>query len=220
MDRQLLARLIGAAVLVVALVIVAPAILDGDPGGESAVTAATGEPRRTHTIRLDQATKTPPVAREVAESVPEPAPPSSTSSAESGRVAKVAPAANEPTTTTPARPKPAQQKPAADPKPVAKTPSQPSDASVRPGVKSAPVPDSGWVVQLGSFSSKQNAQRLAGEVSGRGFSAFLMPLDRAGKKLYRVRVGPRETRAQAAELAGRLAKVGYTGQVTRQQPDA
>jgi DedD protein len=82
-------------------------------------------------------------------------------------------------------------------------------------VEPVPVPETGWVVQLGSFSSQQNAQRLADEVSGHGFSVFLMPLDRSGKKLYRVRVGPRDTREQATELAGRLAKVGYSGQVTR-----
>jgi len=42
-----------------------------------------------------------------------------------------------------------------------------------------------------------------------------MELDRSGKALYRVRVGPRETRAQATELAGRLLKAGYDGQVTQ-----
>ena len=75
MDRQLLERLIGAGVLVVALVIVVPAILDGDSGDDAdddadsktAVSATGNEPRRTHNIRLDQSTERPPVAREVSE---------------------------------------------------------------------------------------------------------------------------------------------------------
>jgi cell division septation protein DedD len=70
-------------------------------------------------------------------------------------------------------------------------------------------------VQLGSFSSRENAQQLAEEVGGRGFPVFLMTLERSGKKLYRVRVGPRESRAQATELAERLKKAGYSGQVTQ-----
>lgn len=218
MDRQLLARLIGAGVLVVALVIVAPAILDGDSGGEPAVTASEKEPRRTHTIRLDQSTKTPPVAREVAKS--EPVRSAAESSAESTRPAKVVSSSTEPAAATPVSPKPKPQKPVLTSESGATKPQKAPVTSAPPRVPSAPVPKSGWVVQLGSFSSKQNAQRLATEVNGRGFSAFLMPLDRRGKQMYRVRVGPRETRAQAAELAGRLAKVGYTGQVTRQQPDA
>ena len=78
------------------------------------------------------------------------------------------------------------------------------------------MPKTGWVVQLGSFSSQQNARQLADKVGGSGFPVFLMELDRSGKKLYRVRVGPRDTRAQATELAGRLKKAGYSGQVTQQ----
>jgi DedD protein len=77
------------------------------------------------------------------------------------------------------------------------------------------VPKTGWVVQLGSFSSKQNARQLADEVGGRGFPVFLMELDQSGKTLYRVRVGPQDSRAQATELAARLQRAGYSGQVTQ-----
>jgi len=200
MDRQLLERLIGAGVLVVALVIVVPAILDGEIDGdadrEPAVSATANEPRRTHTIRLDRSTERPPVAREVVE-------PANASDTEGG-------SGREPV--QPAAPAPVPSKPD-----VQASPKPPSVSKPKPV---EPVPETGWVVQLGSFSSQQNAQRLADEVSGHGFSVFLMSLDRSGKKLYRVRVGPRDTRAQATALAGRLAKVGYSGQVTRQQPDA
>jgi len=210
MDRQLLERLIGAGVLVLLLVIIVPSILDGDPedkpGSEadrkSAAPGAVKEPRRIHTIRPDQSTERPPVAQDVSEPAKLPAVPAEpkpASKVESKPVAKATPKAPAP--------------PPAKRKPVESAPVKPAP------VKATPVPTEGWVVQLGSFSSKQNAQRLTDEVSARGFPAFLMSLQRSGKKLYRVRVGPRKTREQATDLAGRLAKVGYTGQVTRQQPD-
>lgn len=225
MDRQLLERLIGAGVLVAALVIVVPTFLDGGPGGntdgdpsvdqnqDSDVSTEDKKPRRTHTIRLDRTTETPPVAREVTEFAADSAPEPAKLPVVPDEKPKVAVAA----TLQPA--KPAQSTPVST-KPVVQVKPKPAEAPDPPPVKPAAVPKTGWVVQLGSFSSKQNAQRLADEVNGRGFSVFVMPLDRSGKKLYRVRVGPRDTREQAAELAGRLAKVGYSGQVTRQHPDA
>ncbi len=209
MDRQLLERLIGAGVLVVALVIVVPAILDGsdDADRQTATPATTDEPHRTHTIRPDRSTESPPVAREVTEPVSdtkegqEPAMTAAVTSSKSLSETAVKPP--QPVKPTPAVTKPVEKK--VSPKPSAVSRPKPVE----------PMPKTGWVVQLGSFSSKQNARRLADEVSGRGFKTFLMPLDRSGKTLYRVRVGPRDTRAQATELAGRLAKSGYSGQVTR-----
>ncbi len=199
MDRQLLERLIGAGVLVVALVIVVPAILDGgsDDAGVKAVSeparsAPINESRRTHTIRLNQPTQTPPVAREMKQPVSDPGPeaaqPGKTQppKTQSVKTATASPAASKP----PRKPAPRQAKPVS-------------------------MQKTDWAVQLGSFSSQQNARRLASEVGGHGFSVFLMPLNRSGKKLYRVRVGPLKTRAEATKLAGRLKKLGYSGQVTQ-----
>lgn len=201
MDRQLLERLIGAGVLVVALVIVVPAILDGDSDGdvdrEPDASATVNEPRRTHTIRLDQSAERPPVARER-----EPVKPSAVTSPKPAGAIVSQPV-------MPEAPAPVSPKP--DAKASPESSSAPEPLSVEP----VSVRETGWVVQLGSFSSKQNARRLADEISRHDFSVFLTPLDRSGKILYRVRVGPRDTRAQAAELAGRLAKLGYSGQVTQ-----
>ena len=86
--------------------------------------------------------------------------------------------------------------------------------------KAESVPTTGWAVQLGSFGDKQNAERLASVVSKKGFSTYLMSSQQAGKTLYRVRVGPRDSRAQATELAERLGNAGYKGQVTQQLPDS
>jgi len=203
MDRQLLERLIGAGVLVIALVIIVPAILDGESddegatGDETAVSATDNEPRRTHTIRLDRSAQSPPVAREVAQPT--------TAKGESGGVRE------------PAKPvtKAAPAQPAVKPDTATRAPPKPVRKPAPTPVETVSVSKAGWAVQLGSFSSRENAQQLANEVGARGFPVFLMTLDRSGKKLYRVRVGPRESRAQAAELAERLKKAGYSGQVTQ-----
>ena len=76
----------------------------------------------------------------------------------------------------------------------------------------------GWVVQLGSFSSQANAQGLADRTRAKGFASYLMPIERSGKRLYRVRVGPpRKTRDEAAGLADDLRKAGFKGQVAEQK---
>jgi DedD protein len=89
----------------------------------------------------------------------------------------------------------------------------------RAAVEPAPAgsPASGWSVQLGSFAERPNAERLASEVGSQGFTAYLEPMKKSGRTFYRVRVGPRDTRDQATELASGLAKVGYSGQVIQQQ---
>jgi DedD protein len=199
MDRQLLERMVGAGVLVVALILIAPAILDGRRDSGVAVytgrASSTDEVMRTHTIHLDRESEQPPVARQVAE------PPS-------GAAAKTV-------SSKPAAPKSATRKARAQT--VA-----PAPAAPRKDVKSAPVrvaaasyapAPAGWTVQLGSFSRQQNADRLVKEVSARGFNSYVQPRQYSEKTLFRVRVGPRDTRADASNLAARLAEAGYKGQI-------
>jgi DedD protein len=213
MDRQLLERMIGASVLLVVLVLVAPAILDGQrdngiapysdggTGSHNSRAEATAPRLRTHTIVLDREPDGPPVARPLneesvpaaAESIIESSPESNNETQKSVSQAPVSQAA---------------VKSVKEPVAVKKT-----------VVEKTPVkPTSGWSVQLGSFAERPNAERLAGEVGSRGFTAYLEPLTQSGRTFYRVRVGPRNTRDQAAELASGLAKAGYTGQVIQQQP--
>jgi DedD protein len=68
-------------------------------------------------------------------------------------------------------------------------------------------------VQLGSFASRPNADKLAGELRGRGYSAFVSEFRGSGRVLYRVRVGPEQDRGRADALAARLARDGNKGTV-------
>ena len=163
-----------------------------------------GDNLRRLTIRPDDETPAPPVslaaaAPEEPAATPEPAPEE----------------ASAPTPAAPPQPKPAVKvaaatRPAPAPKPAAKKPP--------PSKPTPPKREAGWVVQLGSFASKPNAEGLASKVKAAGYPSYLVPLDRDGKTLYRVRVGPPDDqRSKAEQLAGRLARAGYRGQVTRQE---
>jgi DedD protein len=68
-------------------------------------------------------------------------------------------------------------------------------------------------VQLGSFASRPNAEKLADELKRGGYSAFVSEFRGSGKVLYRVRVGPEQDRARADALAQRLARDGRKGTV-------
>lgn len=61
-----------------------------------------------------------------------------------------------------------------------------------------------WVVQLGSFSTKVNADKLNLSLRKAGFPAFVEPLTKKGKTSYRVRVGPEILRADADALLKKI----------------
>jgi DedD protein len=84
--------------------------------------------------------------------------------------------------------------PIAQPQPVSKP-----LANARPTVASA-----GWIVQLGSFTSKANAESLARQLKAEGFNAYVAPIGTAGAKRFRVRLGPIADRAAAAGIMAKL----------------
>jgi cell division septation protein DedD len=71
---------------------------------------------------------------------------------------------------------------------------------------------SGYVVQLGSFASRSNAERLARQVRGLGFQVSVSR-GTTGRRLYRVQVGPARERAAAEQLAAKLGSQGHSGAV-------
>ena len=68
-------------------------------------------------------------------------------------------------------------------------------------------------MQLGSFSNKQNAEKLAADLRKLGYAAFLSQLKTSSGPLHRVRIGPQKDRESAEEMAARLLKVNQEGQV-------
>lgn len=75
------------------------------------------------------------------------------------------------------------------------------------------------MVQIGSFQSQASADRLAAELRQRDFQSYVTPVRTSSGTLYRVRVGPASReRGPAQELAARLQRSGYQGQIARQEP--
>jgi DedD protein len=200
MDRQLAERMIGAAVLLGALVLVVPVILDGDGGPESAgvLPEAPAIDLQTRTIQIDGDARTPPVPLAGPPVVANPIP-----------AAPVEPATAAADALIPAEPAVAAGAEASPPPATVIEPSPPTPA----------VAAGDWFVQLGSFARRDNADRLAAAVGGKGFAADVSATpgrQAAGKPpLFRVRAGPVGSRTAAEALGRELAAAGFPGTVAR-----
>lgn len=59
---------------------------------------------------------------------------------------------------------------------------------------------SAWVIQVGSFSNRENADSLIAELREKGFPAFIEQAEVGGKQLFRVRVGPEVDKVRAEAM--------------------
>ncbi len=100
---------------------------------------------------------------------------------------------SKPVEPKPVKPKAVAPKPA-ESKPVATAHPSPSPAS-------APVK---WVVQLGSFSSEQNALALRDRLRAKGYPAFVERIAEGEGAAIRVRIGPELLRSNAEALQQKL----------------
>jgi len=75
------------------------------------------------------------------------------------------------------------------------------DPVVRELSSAGPAADRhGLAVQVGSFASRKNAERLVGQLNDAGFDAFMYGEETGGRTIWRVRVGSHEQRADAEAL--------------------
>lgn len=209
MDQGLKERLVGAAVLVAIAVWLIPWVLDGpddpiDGGGSSLQLPAAEEPvpMRTQTLRLGGEPDEPAVAADAAA-----APRAGETPAADTPTAVAAPSA----TTAAAKAPSATAPPNA---PSATTPEAHAPvAAPAPHVVATPTASGDWVVQLGSFGEEDNARRLAQRASTFGYKAGVSSHRSGSRTMYRVRVGPFESRGQADATASALTAHGLAGQV-------
>ncbi len=80
-------------------------------------------------------------------------------------------------------------------------------------IKAGTSPTGMWAVQLGSFSERENAERLAVKLKELKFAAFLSQAPAESGSYHRVRIGPLKDRESADAMAERLQKAGHKGQV-------
>ena len=90
----------------------------------------------------------------------------------------------------------------------------PPSVSPPPAPAAAPAPTASWAVQVGSFSSRANADRLSEWCREQGYGAKVLAGQDGGRTLYRVRVGPYASRSDARSAVAELALLGRSGFVS------
>jgi len=208
-DPKFKQRLTGAVILILLAVLLVPELLTGPkappPGPVSSALSpaqSEGAPLRSYDIDLSDA----PDASPPAAPVPTPAAPTP----------KAAPSAAA------ANPRTAAVTPgtAASPQPAAPPAADAMRADAGPAMAAAAAAATapalrGFAVQVGSFASRDSADRLAADLDRRRFETFVSPVRSGGRQLYRVRVGPVADRTAAQTLQGRLKATGQKGSVVR-----
>lgn len=195
MDEQLKKRLIGAVVLVSLAVIFLPMLLENEP------------------VELEHLRMKPipePPAAEMQQAAAE-SPANSLQQAETPAPAQAQP--NEPPKVEPlpvatAPVPPVAEAPKAEPMKPEPTKPEPKKAEEKkPEAKPAPL-SSGWIVQVGSYSSKETATQLIEKLGAAGLSTLdLSTVSSNGKTLYRVRIAPEATKEAAQKLQPKVKEI-------------
>jgi DedD protein len=223
--KQLVFLFMASVVLAVAIFLLGISVgrgvrsATGEPAGAAATTEAAVDapvapadmPPPTETSPADlsyhdqlQGEKTPPAGPQP------PSTPASTAAAATGASAAAAAAAKTPPPTTATRP-PAETPAAPAPEPAAPRTSDRGTAASRTPPATTSTADktparsaaSGWVVQVGAFRSRQNADRQVSRLRAKGYTAFVAA---GAGSLFHVRVGPFSERAAADRTATRLQR--------------
>jgi cell division septation protein DedD len=218
MDSRAKQRITGAVILVAVFVLLVPELLTGpgeQQGKEHEIEASPGDAGlRSYTIDIDAPAKPAQAAPAPAVAVELPTPAASTPMAVPGEAAAPETDAAAPVTADVAAPMTvAPMASTAVSTPSAATPTPAPATQPAPVSTPAPRPAGGFAVQLGSFSSRDNANRLVRDMTAKGFAAFVAPITSNGRELYRVRVGPARDRAAAEALAVQLRRIGQTGSI-------
>jgi DedD protein len=214
-------RLVGAAVLTAAAVILIPEMLSGPAQRETPPANERAGAFKTVTIDLNRSPGSQPIPESAVVAEAAPPPEEMSPSPQSTQSAQVVPpstsaAAENPLPRPQTTPESRREEPARSPTSVSRAAESPSrqpssapsttqakaaatkPATPAPVVSRSTVPTtSGWAVQLGSFSNRATADRLVKDFAGSGYNAFVMPVQSGGSTLYRVRIGPFPERAAA-----------------------
>jgi DedD protein len=212
MDRRVKERLVGASILVVLVVLIVPELLSGPPAPTPARAGAglpVSAPEPVRNVTVDLATSKAPT--------PEPAAEAPASNAEQPqlRSAGAASAMEGADSST------GNGAPSAAPSP--RTPSTDSLETTAPAPISVPAAKPAaagrtWAVQLGSFASRANADKLVHQLKSRGFPVYVAQGGSGPSLRYRVRIGPMADRGAATQAIAKLKSVGQTASLVPPAP--
>lgn len=192
-------RLTGAVILVALIVLLVPELLSGPIRSAPQVAASAEDaPLRSIVIKVGDESHTQGAATAPASGPQQPAPVTAAAETPAPQPAP-APA-----------PTPAVTKPAAETAPPPAV--RPAAVPAAEPVNETAAPSGALVVQLGSFASRDNADRLAHQVKSQGFPVSVVR-GTTGRHLYRVLVGPAPDHAAATQLEAKLRAAGHTGSI-------
>lgn len=192
-------RLVGAAALMLGVIVVSPLLLDREQDVKPPVSTeipAVPETARTTLNALPGSSGDVDVTANGA------------AAEQSTSRANLANEARQPVKTEPA-PKAEAAKPA--PAPAARP--EPKKAEEKPAKKSSATDGKGFYVQVLATSSERNAEKLVRELSAKGYPAYKVSVSQKAGTLWRVRVGHYATRDEARGVQGTLVLDGHTGQL-------
>lgn len=192
-------RLVGAAALMLGVIVVSPLLLDREQDVKPPVSTeipAVPETARTTLNALPGSSGDVDVTANGA------------ATEQSTSRANLANEARQPVKTEPA-PKAEAAKPA--PAPAARP--EPKKAEEKPAKKSSATDGKGFYVQVLATSSERNAEKLVRELSAKGYPAYKVSVSQKAGTLWRVRVGNYATRDEARGVQGTLVLDGHTGQL-------
>jgi DedD protein len=214
MDRALKERIVGAIVLVVLAVLVVPVFLDGPETEPEVLTERIplpGQVDQTVKVVVLERDRQAPVPQAAVAVDPDTASGEDTDSDDVSDTAIILPV-----------PQPQAETVVETPAPALRQSTEPESAAEKEAPRQNPVAviektmqsaTGMWAVQIGSFSSKPNADTLAADLRRQGFAAFLSETTGASGPLHRVRVGPQKDRPAAEAMLVRLRDAGQRGQV-------
>lgn len=203
METTLKQRLIGAAVIIALAVIFVPMILDGSGREQSVALNMEVPPEPTFTFESDLPDPKQLDALPAIEHTEEPRTDEAVTATEDTT------ASNQAEETPPVVEKQASAQ--------NKTPAKTVEAT-ETHIKTNPAL-SAWAVQVAAFGEKDKALALQEKLLASNFSAFTEQSGKAGKTIYRVKVGPELQRENADELRDKIEKEhGLKGSFVTKHP--
>jgi DedD protein len=227
MDRRLKERLVGATILVALIVIIVPELLSG-PKHPALPPLAAGLPTSpTRSVSVDLATNRATAEPEAGAAsqaapgeTPKPPNPASSTPATSGanNTAGTAPPADTGEPAAASAPSvatlKAQNTAQAPLETAASSPKSPTATShAAAATETSAASHHAWAVQLGSFASKENAERLMHRLQASGGSFYVAPGGSGSALRYRVRMGPLADRGSAERALAKLKAQGHAGTI-------
>lgn len=196
-------RLTGAIVLIVFAVIFIPMILDNSAENDVRITNTNIPPAPDIEFRpaVAPVEELPPVGQP---SMPvEPLPTGEEPASDAIPTPDIPETAVEPPADNGSTPVPSATPPVAQETVAAET------APEKPPEQTAPEETAGrnlsaWVIQLGSFSSQQNAEGLVRRLQANDFAGYIEPVKSGAQTVFKVRVGPELSRAEAETIQKNL----------------